>query len=69
MECYTSNNEFNCGIDLHTPQLYIVYIGLMDRRGKKLVHANVQNNDFQFFLKLVEPCRHDLTGCCECLFG
>jgi hypothetical protein len=24
---------------------------------------------FQFFLKLVQPYRHDLTVCCECMFG
>jgi transposase len=41
----------------------------MDRQGKKLVHTNVKNNDFEFFLKLVEPYRHDLTVCCECMFG
>jgi transposase len=41
----------------------------MDPQGKKLVHTNVRNNDFEFFLKLVEPYRHDLTVCCECMFG
>lgn len=41
----------------------------MDRQGKKLVHTNVKNNDFDFFLKLIEPYRHDLTVCCECMFG
>jgi len=28
-------------------------------RAKKLVHTNVRNNDFEFFLKLVAPYRHD----------
>ena len=28
-----------------------------------------QNNDFSFFLKLVEPYKHSLTVCCECMFG
>jgi transposase len=41
----------------------------MDRQGKKLVHTNIKNNDFSYFLKLVEPYRHDLTVCCECMFG
>jgi transposase len=66
MKYYTSTTEFNCGIDLHAHQMYVC---LMDRDGKKLVHTNVRNNDFEFFLKLVAPYRHDLTVCAECMFG
>jgi len=66
MKYYTSTTEFNCGIDLHARQMYVC---VMDRQGKKLVHTNVKNNDFNFFLKLIEPYRHDLTVCCECMFG
>ena len=63
MKYYNSTTEFNCGIDLHARQMYVC---LMDRSGKKLVHTNIRNNDFNFFLKLVAPYRHDLTVCCEC---
>jgi transposase len=66
MKYYTSTTEFNCGIDLHARQMYVC---LMDRQGKILVHTNVRNNDFQFFLKLIAPYRHDLTVCAECMFG
>jgi transposase len=66
MNYYVSTTEFNCGIDLHARQMYIC---LMDREGKKLLHTNIRNNDFEFFLKLVAPYRHDLTVCCECMFG
>ena len=66
MKYHTSSTQFNCGIDLHAHQMYVC---LMDPQGKKLVHTNVRNNDFEFFLKLVEPYRHDLTVCCECMFG
>ena len=66
MKYYTSTTQFNCGIDLHAHQMYVC---VMDRQGKKLVHTNVLHNDFDYFLKLVEPYRHDLTVCCECLFG
>jgi transposase len=66
MKYYTSTTQFNCGIDLHAHQMYVC---LMDRDGKKLVHTNVKNNDFEFFLKLVAPYRHDLTVCAECMFG
>lgn len=42
---------------------------VMDRNGKKLVHTNIKDNDFEFFLKLIAPYRHDLTICAECMFG
>lgn len=66
MKYYTSTTQFNCGIDLHARQMYVC---VMDRDGKKLVHTNIKNNDFDFFLKLVAPYRHDLTVCAECMFG
>ena len=66
MKYHTSTTQFNCGIDLHARQMYVC---LMDRDGKKLVHTNIKNNDFAFFLKLVAPYRHDLTVCAECMFG
>src|SRR5213596_2255841 len=66
MKYYTSSTEYNCGIDLHARQMYVC---LMDRQGKKLVHTNVKDNDFAYFLKLIEPYKHSLTVCCECMFG
>jgi len=66
MKYYTSTTEFNCGIDLHARQMYVC---VMDRQGKKLVHTNVRDNDFPFFLKLIDSYKHDLTVCCECMFG
>jgi transposase len=66
MKFYQTSTEFNCGIDLHARSMYVC---LMDREGKKLVHTNIRHNDFDHFLKLVAPYRHDLTVCCECMFG
>ena len=66
MKYYTSTTQFNCGIDLHARQMYVC---VMDRDGQKLVHTNIKNNDFAYFLKLVAPYRHDLTVCAECMFG
>ena len=66
MKYYTSTTEFNCGIDLHAHQMYAC---LMDRDGKKLIHTNIKNNDFNHFLKLIQPYQHDLTVCAECMFG
>src|SRR5207245_9583469 len=45
------------------------YVCVIDSQGKKLIPTNVIDNDFTFFLKLVQPYRHDLTVCCECMFG
>jgi transposase len=66
MQYYTSTSQFNCGIDLHARQMYVC---LMDRQGNKLLHTNIRNNDFNHFLKLIEPYRHDLTVCSECMSG
>src|SRR5208283_4287973 len=50
MKYYTSTTKFNCGIDLHARQMYVC---VMDREGRKLVHTNIRNNDFNYFLKRV----------------
>ena len=36
--------------DLHARQMYVC---VMDRQGKKLVHCNVNDNDFDYFLRLM----------------
>ena len=66
MKYYTSTTEFNSGIDLHARQMYVC---VMDRAGNKLVHTNIQGNDFAYFLKRIEPYRQSLTVCCECTFN
>src|SRR5213594_1856155 len=66
MKYYTSTTEYNCGIDLHARQMYVC---VMDRQDKKLVHTYVRDNDFAYFLKLIEPYKQSLTVCCECMFG
>jgi len=55
MKYYTSTTEFNCGIDLHARQMYIC---LTDRQGKILVHTNIKDNDFAYFLnRILSYCR------------
>ncbi len=49
MKYYKTTTKYNCGIDLHTRQMYIC---VMDLDGNILVHRNIRNNDFGFFLKL-----------------
>jgi len=63
---YTTTTEFNCGIDLHSKQMYVC---IMDREGAVRVHQNIRGNDFGHFLKLAGPYRHDLTVVCECTFN
>lgn len=65
MRLYQTTTEFNCGVDLHARQMYIC---VMNKEGKALVHRNIVDNDFEFFLKLVDPYRHSLTVCSECCF-
>lgn len=65
MKYYKSTTQYHCGIDLHSRQMYVC---VMDSQGNKLLHMNIKNNDFDFFLKKIDPWRHDLTVCCECLF-
>jgi len=66
MKYYTSTTEFNCGIDLHARQMYAC---VMDRQGSTLMHTNIAGNDWEYFLKRVEPYRHDLTVVSECTFN
>lgn len=63
---YQTTTEYSCGVDLHSRQMYVC---VMDKDGKVLVHRNVRGNDFDYFLKLVEPYKHSLTVCCECTFN
>lgn len=65
MKYHTSTTQYHCGIDLHSRQMYVC---VMDSQGNKLLHMNIKNNDFEFFLKKIAPWRHDMTVCCECLF-
>lgn len=66
MKYYQSLTEFNCGVDLHAEQMYIC---VMDREGKILVHCNIKGNDLEFFFQKLAPYRHSLTVCCECIFN
>lgn len=66
MRLYQTETEFNCGIDLHSKCMYACVV---DPQGAVLVHRNIKGNDFDYFLKLVEPYRHDLTVCSECTFN
>lgn len=66
MKYYKSTTEYNCGIDLHSRDMYMC---LVDREGNKLVHTNIKGNDFEFFLNKAAPYRHSLTVCCECTFN
>lgn len=66
MKFYRTTTEYNCGIDLHSRQMYMC---LMDKEGNKLVHTNIQGNDWDYFLSRIKPYRDDLTVCCECTFN
>ena len=66
MEYYKTTTKFNCGIDLHSRQMYVC---VMNKEGDILLHTNIKGNDFGYFLKRIEPYRHDLTVVCESTFN
>ena len=47
-----------------------MYVCVMDRDGKKLVHSNIKNNDFRVLSqtrRTLSP--RPVTVCAECMFG
>lgn len=63
---YKTTTEFNCGIDLHARQMYVCVV---DPKGEVVRHCNIEGNDFEVFLKKIEPFRKSLTVVCECTFN
>lgn len=66
MDYYITTTKYNCGIDLHSRQMYIC---VMDKDGQILLHTNIKGNDFNFFLKKVAPYRANMTVVCESTFN
>jgi transposase len=66
MKLHQSQTQFNCGIDLHAKNMYLC---VMDKEGKKLLHKNIKTHDRQCFQELLAPYRHDLTVACESTFN
>jgi transposase len=66
MNLYQTKTKFNCGIDLHGRNMYAC---VMDSKGKVLIHHNIKRNDFDYFLRLVDSYRSDLTVACESTFN
>jgi transposase len=66
MRYHQSTTQYNCGIDLHARSMYVCVV---DRQGDIRLHQNIHDNDFAFFLKKIQPFRHDLTITAECMFA
>ena len=66
MNLYQTQTKFNCGIDLHGRNMYAC---VMDSKGKVLIHNNIKRNDFNYFLRIVDSYRSDLTVACESTFN
>ena len=66
MDYYTTLTKYNCGIDLHSKQMYACVV---DKEGKILVHKNIKGNDFGYFLNITKPYRSDMTVVCESTFN
>ena len=39
------------------------------RKGNVVLHQNIRDNAFAFFLKKIQPFRHGSTITCECMLG
>jgi transposase len=46
-----------------------MYVCVVNPRGDVVLHQNIHNNDFAFFLQKIAPFRHDLTITAECMFA
>lgn len=63
MRFYQTQTRFYCGVDLHARTMYICVV---DRRGKKLLHCALKC-DRKRFLKMIAPYRKSLTVAVECV--
>jgi transposase len=63
MRFHQPQTRFYCGVDLHARSMYICVV---DRQGKKLLHCNLRC-DRKRFLKLVAPYTKSLTVAAECV--
>lgn len=66
MKPYVLKTKYACGVDLHSRQMYIC---IMDRDGNVFKHTNIKGNNLDFFLKLIEPYKSDLTVAVESTFN
>ncbi len=46
-----------------------MYVYLMVRQGRILLHQNIKGNNFDYFLKITAPYIHDMTVACESTFN
>lgn len=62
MKLHHTTTKFNCGVDLHTKNMYIC---VMDKEGIILLHRYIKGNDMNYFIEILQPYLPDLTICCE----
>ncbi|HIF00217.1 MAG TPA: IS110 family transposase, partial [Fuerstia sp.] len=55
MRFYDGQNQFYCGVDLHTKRMYLC---ILDRDGKKRLHRNMRAKPHDF-LRAIEDFRDD----------
>lgn len=66
MNFYNPSTLFYCGIDLHARTIYIC---IMNKDRKILVHRQITNNATDLFLKILQPYKHDLVIGAESTFA
>ena len=66
MRFYMPHTEFYCGIDLHARFLYLC---VMDKNKKILVHRKLRNQHTILLLKLLDPYKKSIVVACESAYA
>jgi len=66
MRFYNCQKAFVCGVDLHAKNLYLC---LMDREQKVLVHRPLENQNTELLLKILAPFQEQLVVAAESCFA
>ena len=66
MRFYNAIRRFYCGVDLHARSIYIC---IMDKDRKVLVHRKLKNSSTDLLLKILQPYKHDLVVGAESTFA
>jgi len=66
MRFYNAIRQFYCGVDLHARSIYIC---IMNKDRKVLVHRKLKNSSTDLLLKILQPYKHDLVVGAESTFA
>lgn len=65
MRFYNTQHEHYCGVDLHGRSMYLC---ILDKEGKKLIHRNIRNSS-EYFMRVITPYRDGIVVGVESTFN